>query len=70
MAKDFTIYCDEPIFHEEPEPERRARTERVLAIIRHELPNILPEDSYAALKEELDAQADGFQAEAEHADDE
>ncbi len=70
MAKDFTIYCDEPTFHEEPEPQRQARLNRVLAIIRRELPNILSAESYAILKEELDAQADGLQAEAEHADDE
>jgi hypothetical protein len=41
LMTEFTIHCKEPTFHEEPVQERLARLDRILAIIRRELPNIL-----------------------------
>jgi hypothetical protein len=38
-----TATCDEPTFHAEPEEAQQARLARIVAILRHELPNILPE---------------------------
>jgi hypothetical protein len=37
----FIVHCSEPTFRSEPEAMRQARLDRILAIIRRELPNIL-----------------------------
>jgi hypothetical protein len=51
LMAQFTIFCSDPAFHEEPEPERRARLNRVLAILRRELPNLLTPVSFSPYNE-------------------